>query len=264
MSHPSAAALSLRSALLSSLSSGTPDPLQPLPPTISVSSAPAVAPANVDELISHVAAGVSSPEPLVCEAVAATVLLSSLCLPHSAAASLALPRSLLEPAFRAAHRKLKALNGLLGGSAGNVLCGALLPATRDCYKLAVLMDEAFGTGASDHDRLESAVQLMQDTFSKTLNDRSEFPILQTAPEPLSASGSKKCLVLAVVNYLFASYFALNTLRLCKNIQRPVEAKRLHQAVNGLGGKSAMLTYRYYTGRLGMFEDDYDNAEKGLR
>jgi len=65
-----------------------------------------------------------------------------------------------------------------------------------------------------------------------------------------------------VNLLFKSYFKLNTLRLCKNISRPVEAKGLSTALP-LGGMGEILTYQYYTGRVAMFEDNYEGAEKAL-
>jgi hypothetical protein len=65
-----------------------------------------------------------------------------------------------------------------------------------------------------------------------------------------------------VNLLFKAYFRLNTLRLCKNISRPVEAKGLDKVVP-LGGKVEILTYNYYTGRVAMFEDDYGRAEENL-
>ena len=150
-----------------------------------------------------------------------------------------------------------------------LLLQALLPAIQNCHSLALLMDSNFGTGSKDHDRLEATIVLLQDTFSKSLKGGSDFPILDapsSAGSPsssLSEAGSKKTLVLPVVNLLFASYFKLNTLRLCKNIQQPVENKRLHLAVNNLGGKGATLVYRYYTGRLAMFENDYEAAEEAL-
>lgn len=77
------------------------------------------------------------------------------------------------------------------------------------------------------------------------------------------------------------YFKLNTLRLCKNllkwvarcstsvllncahahiiITRPVESRGIHES----GTQGEMVTYRYYVGRLNMFEDQYDMAEKNF-
>lgn len=72
-------------------------------------------------------------------------------------------------------------------------------------------------------------------------------------------GSKKAGVLAIVNELFGIYFRLNILRLCKNLIKPVETRRLNE--NGTMGQ--MVTYRYYIGRLNMFEDQHELAEKNL-
>ena len=262
MSHPASASRSLSQAMLTSLSTAGPHSLHPLPSNILLSPAPTPPLDNIDALIDQTRGSLSSNNATVSEVVAATILLHSLTDPHSTATHLTLPRPLLPAAFKASYRKLKALNQLLANTPGNTLCGAILSAMKDTYRLSLLMDANFGTGLSDHERLESSVTLLQDTFSKSLNDRTEFVISDTE-SPLSATGSKKALVLSVVNYLFASYFKLNTLRLCKNVQRPVEARKLHSAVNNVGGKAAMLTYRYYTGRLGMFEDEYGMAEEGL-
>mmetsp|Transcript_13805 Transcript_13805/g.24755 ORF Transcript_13805/g.24755 Transcript_13805/m.24755 type:complete len:240 (+) Transcript_13805:1-720(+) len=72
-------------------------------------------------------------------------------------------------------------------------------------------------------------------------------------------GSKKAGVLAIVNILFGMYFRLNILRLCKNLIRPVETRKLHES----GGMADMVTYRFFIGRLNMFEDQHQNAEASL-
>ena len=55
------------------------------------------------------------------------------------------------------------------------------------------------------------------------------------------------------------YFRLNILRLCKNLIRPVESRKLSE--NGTMGQ--MVTYRYYKGRLDLFEDQHGEAEMNL-
>ncbi len=88
-----------------------------------------------------------------------------------------------------------------------------------------------------------------------MNDRKEL----VPGAPLSEDGSKKVGVLYIVNQLFAMYFRLNTLRLCKNLLRPVETRNLHKS----GNTGDIVTYRYFVGRLNMFEDLYDLAEENL-
>mmetsp|Transcript_22762 Transcript_22762/g.23099 ORF Transcript_22762/g.23099 Transcript_22762/m.23099 type:complete len:287 (-) Transcript_22762:292-1152(-) len=121
--------------------------------------------------------------------------------------------------------------------------------------MAVLADERLGKGNNDHTRLQNAVTLLQESFSKTVNDRKELK----PNAPLSKDGSKKVGVLFIVNQLFSMYFRLNTLRLCRNLLRPVEDRNLHQ--HGIMGDK--VTYRYYVGRLSMFEDQYEAAETHL-
>lgn len=72
-------------------------------------------------------------------------------------------------------------------------------------------------------------------------------------------GSKKAGVLSIVNILFGMYFRINNLRLCKNLIRPVEARKLNET----GTMADMVTYNYYIGRLNMFEDQHDKAELAL-
>jgi hypothetical protein len=72
-------------------------------------------------------------------------------------------------------------------------------------------------------------------------------------------GSKKAGVLPIVNELFGMYFRLNILRLCKNLIRPVESRKLHEH----GTMGQLVTYRYYSGRLNMFEDQHGQAEQNL-
>jgi hypothetical protein len=107
----------------------------------------------------------------------------------------------------------------------------------------------------DYKRLQNAVNLLQESFSRTFNDRKEL----RPGFAFDEEGSKKAGVLAIVNELFAIYFRLNTLRLCKNLVRPVETRKLHEQ----GTMGQMVTYRYFTGRLALFEDQFALAEENL-
>lgn len=149
------------------------------------------------------------------------------------------------------------MNHLLNSSPGNTLIPLVHVCCRSTHHLAAKADyaHALETQRNDHARLQSAVTLLQESFSKTLNDRKE--LIPNAP--LSSEGSKKIGVLYIVNQLFAMYFRLNTLRLCKNLLRPVESRNLHKS----GNKGDMVTYRYFVGRLNLFEDMYDLAEENL-
>jgi hypothetical protein len=150
-----------------------------------------------------------------------------------------------------------AFNHIFGASSGNILVPALHVVCRNTHKLAVLADSAkVGDGErNDHSRLQSAVTALQESFSKTLNDRKEW----IPNAPFSDEGSKKAGVLFIVNQLFSMYFRLNTLRLCKNLLKPVESRKLHEQ----GSIGERVTYKYYVGRLSLLEDQYELAEENL-
>ena len=150
------------------------------------------------------------------------------------------------------------MNHNLSSTKGNWLIPGIHTVCRNTHQAAALADEYVNRNAgtkNDHKRLQNAVTLLQASYSKTLNDRVEL----RPNEPLSEEGSKKVGVLYIVNQLFSMYFQLNTLRLCKNLLKPVESRSIHE--NGTMGE--MCTYRYYVGRLNMFEDQYELAEQNF-
>ena len=107
----------------------------------------------------------------------------------------------------------------------------------------------------DHAKLNNAALLLQESYSKSYSDRKELQ----PNAPYDNDGSKKAAVLFIVNELFRIYFRLNTLRLCKNVAKPTEAKKLHE----LGTMGQMVTYKYFSGRLCLFEDNFIAAEEHL-
>jgi hypothetical protein len=154
-----------------------------------------------------------------------------------------------------------AFHAVFSASNGNWLVPTLHMICRMTHQAAVAADrQAAATNSSSskdsNAHLQKAVTVLQESYSKTSNDRKEFrPDAALDDE----EGSKKAGVLAIVNELFAIYFRLNTLRLCKNLLRPVESRKLHEQ----GKMSEMVTYRFYVGRLFLFEDQYQAAEENL-
>jgi hypothetical protein len=168
-------------------------------------------------------------------------------------------------------------NQLFASSTGNWLVPALHAVCKSTHKVAILADSASSslttnntnTAVQDHTKLQNAVTLIQESFSRTYNDRKElsaidnFPIQYPIYDTIETS-SKKVGVVGIVNELFAIYFRLNTLRLCKNLVKPIEAKRLHIPTTGGVTNGQYSTYMYYTGRLYLFEDSYTDAEQNLQ
>jgi nuclear mRNA export protein PCID2/THP1 len=160
----------------------------------------------------------------------------------------------------------KSFNRLFGSSEGNWLVPALIVVCKTTNRVANAADLQVSLSKNQSQQqkhrlsqhkahLEKAVPVLQDSYSKTFNDRTEFQ----PGAPFDTMGSKKAGVLAIVNLLFGMYFRLNILRLCKNLIRPVETRKLHE----FGTMADMVTYHYYIGRLAMFEDKHDQAEVSL-
>lgn len=157
--------------------------------------------------------------------------------------------------YKAQSSLHSAFNRVFSASEGNWMVPALIVVCKNTHKVALAADKENTNPTQKNAKLQSAVQLLQDSYSKTFNDRTEYQ----PKAPFDTEGSKKAGVLAVVNELFAMYFRLNLLRLCKNLIRPVEIRKLNET----GLMSQMVTYRYYIGRVNMFEDQHELAEKNL-
>lgn len=167
-----------------------------------------------------------------------------------------------QKAYEAQAAAHSSFHSVFSSSQGNWLVPTLHAICKSTKRAAIAADveavrEAKVQGAKKdaNANLQKAVTLLQESYSKTSNDRKEF----RPDAALDEEGSKKAGVLAIVNELFAIYFRLNTLRLCKNLLRPVESRKLHEQ----GSMSEMVTYKYYVGRIFLFEDQYEAAEESL-
>lgn len=152
-----------------------------------------------------------------------------------------------------------AFNRLFSSSEGNWMVPAMIIVCKTTNKMAIAADRLVFSRSKTKQyhraNLEKSVPILQDSYSKTFNDRTEYQ----PGAPFDDVGSKQAGVLAIVNLLFEMYFRLNILRLCKNLIRPVETKKLSEK----GSMAEMVTYRYFIGRLSMFEDQHSSAETHL-
>ena len=106
----------------------------------------------------------------------------------------------------------------------------------------------------------ACVLLPQNALTTTLRNAFSYTVNHRLPRELIAQ-SKKWGALGVVNVLFAMYFKLNQLRQCKF---------LINAVEGVGFPPLeqfpvpqVVTYRYFAGRLAMFDDNFARANAAL-
>lgn len=93
----------------------------------------------------------------------------------------------VEQTYEAQSSLHSAVNHLLGSSKGNWLIPALHVVCRNTHRAAALADEYVNRSTgnrNDHKRLQNAVTLLQASYSKTLNDRSELRVsIQTCHHP---------------------------------------------------------------------------------
>ena len=72
---------------------------------------------------------------------------------------------------------------------------------------------------------------------------------------------KKLALLEIINTLFRVYFQLNTLRLCKTLINAVNSKQFLEF--DMFPASQRVTYRYFTGRLNIFDEKYVSLRPSL-
>ena len=82
---------------------------------------------------------------------------------------------------------------------------------------------------------------------------------------MQGGAGKRGAALHTITQLFKIYFRLNTLRLCKNLVKAFEGQQGVQpsAGGGRGVDGAYATYKFYVGRLAMFEERFGEADGDL-
>lgn len=133
----------------------------------------------------------------------------------------------------------------------NWIIGCLTRVMNDLRILALQADIALKQ--RDNEFLKDAQMKLTNSFTIVAKDR----------KPITSPDTKKLAIFAVTNVLFKIYFKLNTLQLCGKLINVVERpgfldSLLHFPV------SDVVTYKYYIGRLKMFEDRYEDARECLQ
>lgn len=103
---------------------------------------------------------------------------------------------------------------------------------------------------ASHAHLEECARLLNKGFTACIADR--HPVLEQ---------SKKWGTYAMVGLVFATYFQLRSISLCKNIVRALGAGDLPPL--DAFPRAQMVTFRYYMGRLAFLDEDYVRAEAEL-
>lgn len=90
-----------------------------------------------------------------------------------------------------------------------------------------------------------------------------FTIVAKDRSPVSSPGSKKLAIFGVTNVLFKIYFKVNTLQLCGKLINVVEGPGAIMDNLSLFPVCDVAMYKYYIGRLKLFEDRYEEARDCL-
>ncbi|KNC48694.1 uncharacterized protein AMSG_00471 [Thecamonas trahens ATCC 50062] len=114
---------------------------------------------------------------------------------------------------------------------------------------AMAADEAVVAGGGMEQYLGQCTEPLRKIFAALINAREAF------------KGSRKEGALFVVNQLFFAYFKLNLLLNCKGVIRSVET-RLAKVMTKFR-ISQQVTYKYFTGRLALFDGKYEEASNLL-
>jgi len=161
----------------------------------------------------------------------------------------------LEPAFRHEHAAYNAtLDWFLSRDESQTQAAVpLLVRVSDNLRIVSgLAGDA--KGDISHEFLREALHDLTKGFSAVAKDRT----------PVTEPGSKKRAILAAVNVLFKIYFKVNTLQLCSKIIAVVEGPGHVMGNLNVFPVCDVVTYKYYIGRLKMYEDRYEEAREALR
>lgn len=100
--------------------------------------------------------------------------------------------------------------------------------------------------------LEQAERLLKKGFTFLANDRNPIEI------------SKKEDMLEMANQLFKIYFKMNNLRLCSTIIGPIQRlPQFEETFDEKYGTSQRVTYRYFRGRLALYDENFSRAIEDL-
>ena len=127
----------------------------------------------------------------------------------------------------------------------------------DLRRLAVAADRHLKATGEKTKRCDQAADKLRQGFSKVSNDKGK-----------DLSVSKKWSALHLINQIFKLLFSINQLSVgLKNLQRWVESPLCPNHTRPLEQrgfpKSQVVTYQYYSGRLALYEDDFETASRGL-
>ena len=152
-------------------------------------------------------------------------------------------------AYAQSHAALQYLKECLDNVSGSWIVPSMLHITRECEALCRAVS---WTKLERDKQMEVLVSTLRNLFGACIKD--------IPTERITDCKRMGCLALA--NLCFKLYFKLNTPRQCQHIVTPILQKKVHEALQYFP-LSVVVTYKYYMGRLAMFQDKYGEANDAL-
>ena len=151
-----------------------------------------------------------------------------------------------------------AFNSLLDFLGSNVdfpfLAGTLARLASDLRMIAVIADDS----KAERERLSSqCLRECQNSITRA------FTLVAKDRLPLTDKNCKKLYIFSVTNTLFKIYFKLNTLQLMGKLIKLVDSPAVMEHLQYFS-LCDVVTYKFYVGRLALFEDRLDEARQCLR
>lgn len=162
-----------------------------------------------------------------------------------------------DEAYKHTHSAYNAIVDYISGPA-NANSGVLTPTfmriISDLREVACIADRA----KPERERLSNpCLRESQNSITRG------FTLVKKDRKPLADPNSRKRTLFAVTNVLFKIYFKLNTLQLCGKLINLVETRDTMDNLT-MFPVSDVVMYKFYVGRLKMFEDQYEEARECFR
>jgi hypothetical protein len=136
----------------------------------------------------------------------------------------------------------------------NWIIPVVIKSSNDLKEIATLADE---------NNKDMNFKLLRESLSALLKG---FNLVTKEKSSVKTPASKKLAIFGIANVLFKIYFKMNTLQLCGQLIRVIEMKGPDSIMENLHlfPVCDVVMYKYYIGRLKMFEDRYEESRECLR
>ncbi len=161
----------------------------------------------------------------------------------------------LDGAYRATHSSFNNIVDFMGNATDfPFLAGTLAHLASDLRIIASMNDNS----KAERERLSAqCLRECQNSITRA------FTLVSKDRLPLSDPSCKKLHIFNVTNTLFKIYFKLNTLQLATKLIKLVDTPAVLSALTAFPLQD-VITYKFYVGRLAMFEDRLDEARECLQ